>query len=184
VLTIARAAHPGLLPDPGKWLSQKEVYLQSHYRLIARTGVIEVMTALGLAWLADRILARRFKGHIVPGSTWFRVLKMDVPARKTPWVNLKLTDGTDIWGFLKYYSPQEKLENREIVLEHDNIGQQLAVRLPTDTEPNPQDTWKAIVVRGDQIRLMKVDYVAATAPESGLLSKAFTSIRHMLRRIW
>ena len=96
---------------------------------------------------------------------------MDVPTGKTPWVNLKLTDGTDIWGFLKYYSPQEKLENREIVVQNDNVGKQMAIRLDAGSERVSQDAWKSIVVRGDQIRYMKVDYVAATEAQPSRMSR-------------
>jgi hypothetical protein len=93
---------------------------------------------------------------------------MDRPTDRVPWIALKLKDDTELWGYLKYYTPQEKSDYREIALQGDVNGEGLKIRRAGSAELTPLDTWKVVIVRGDQISLMKVDYLQGETAAKGL----------------
>lgn len=167
VLTFFRSLQPEALPDPGRWLSDKSDYVAANYALVARFAVLEVGLALSFAFVADLILLRRATGNIVPGSIWFQVFRLERPKGKVPWVGVRLIDRTEFFGYLKYYTPEQKLENREIALQGDVNGKSLVMKTSTDPpELVELEDWRTVVIRGDQIQMVKVTYMEEASPPS------------------
>jgi uncharacterized protein DUF6338 len=179
LLAVVRARRPELMPDPGAWLEQGHRYVNEHYRLIARTFLIEIAIAAALALLADWLLSGTARGRIVPGSLWFHLLRMQRPENTVPWIHARLKDETEFWGYLGDYTPEEKLENRELSI----VGPKLQMRRKGETTNTLLDTWASVAVRGDEINFLRITYVdtktgqvKSPAPSTG------TSLLAKLRR--
>jgi hypothetical protein len=155
LLAVVRARRPELMPDPGAWLKQGHRYVNEHYRLIARTFLIEISIAAGLALLTDWLLAGTARGRIVPGSLWFHLLRMQRPDNTVPWLHARLKDETEFWGYLGDYTPEEKLENREISI----VGPKLQMRRKGENTNTMLDTWASVAVRGDEINFLRITYI-------------------------
>lgn len=163
LLAFVRAAWPGLMPDPGRWIREKGRYLETHYRLIAAFFMVEMVLASALALLADSVLKRQATGKIVQGDLWYQVFRMDRPRGKVPWVSLQLKDKTQIAGVLNHYSVGEKLENREIALMHNRKGTGLK-RITAGGIEIRFDGWQQVVVAAEQIAFLKVMYLPGAGP--------------------
>lgn len=163
LLAIVRALWPEAMPDPGRWLREKQAYVQEEYRLIGRFFLIELVLALTGAFIADRIFINRAKGKIFSGSVWYHVLRRDRPRGQLPWISVQLKDKTQIAGFLQYYTPGERLQDREISLEPNVEGTALAIRAEDGTT-TALDGWRSVIVRGDQIVYFKVKYLPMASP--------------------
>ena len=166
LLSAIRGWWPALLLDPGAWLRQGKIYLVSNYRIVARTGLVQVAVAVGLALLVDELLAQsQTKGHITPFSAWYHVFRKELPPNQVAWVGLRLSDKTEIWGYLKHYGAESDVKNREITLRADVDGRHLYMQAEGDEQPKELTDWKTIVVPGDQIVLLKVTYKDQAFPE-------------------
>lgn len=160
ILAAVRIAAPGAMPDPGKWLQQGNAYVKAHYLLVAGALLAEVIVACAAVLVADLVIRGSARGHIRHRSIWFQVLRIDRPAHKVPWLGLTLDDGTEISGYLAYYTEKEEQSNREIAL----WGPCLGIRPPRHPEYTELDKWKCIVIRGDKISHMKVTYLDEEEP--------------------
>ena len=75
---------------------------------------------------------------------------------------LRLTDGSQIRGYVSHYTPSPKPENREIALiRPTGEGGHILI---TDVKLNPAERklgseWEYVVVRGDEITYMDVTYL-------------------------
>ena len=163
---------PGLVADPAEWLRQGRSYLASHLWLIGLTLALIVSISTTMAILVDHAFRSSAPGRMVAGSIWFSLFRRHRPASTLPWVHLRLTDETEIWGYVGDYTPDQQLENRELVIENPR----LQYRKKGQTTNTILDKWSFISVRGDDILWMKVQYidrsngeiVAAVFPESGI----------------
>jgi hypothetical protein len=156
VLSAVRTVWPSRMPDPRRWLELGSRYVGENYRLIAFGLALEVGIACGLAVLSD--VAMRWFGlgraDIRPGSIWYRVLRDDRPKDATVWVNMRLTDGTRIVGYLLHYTPGEKVEDREIAL----TGRFIEVALPGKDYAPLGKSFDALMVAGDRISFIAIVY--------------------------
>ena len=155
LLAVAKLVAPGAVVDPGQWLRSGREYAAAHPTLVASTIFVEVALACLLVVLADRALGRRTKGHIVNGSIWFQLFRQRRPANSTAWVHARLTDSSEIWGYVGDYTPGEQLDNRELAI----VGPALRIRQPGARASMPLNRWSSIAIRGDSISWMKVTYV-------------------------
>ena len=160
LLVIQRINH-SIVADPVEWLRQGKTYAQDHLTLIITTVALMIALSLGLAVAIDALFKRRAPGRIVPGSIWFALFRQHRPKDATPWVHLRLSDETEIWGFIGDYTPDQSLENRELVLE----GPNLQYRRKGTSVNTPLNRWSFISVRGESITWMKVQYVDNNSSE-------------------
>lgn len=160
VLAIVRAIQPAWMPDPRSWLAHPTLYVRAHYALISWTVLAGLALAFGFATLADQ-LNRKQRGNIHPQGMWFQLFRTDRPPKTVPWVSLRLTDGTEIAGFLAYFVPADDPALREIALRPNVHGTGLQLRKAGQQAIERLDKWSSIVVRGDQISYFKVEYRTA-----------------------
>jgi hypothetical protein len=161
VVTAISALKPSWFSDPAQWLKDGQLYLQAHLGLAVRTVAVVVLLSLALAVLTDLLLRRSAPGRIVAGSVWFAVFRQHRPAGSTPWVHLRLSDETEIWGYVGDYTPDAKLDNRELVIE----GPKLQYRKKGADKNTMLPTWSFLCVRGESIVWMKVQYVTNGSSE-------------------
>jgi hypothetical protein len=161
VLAIVRAIKPAWIPDVRLWLAHPGSYVQAHYALIIWAGLAGLALAFGFATVADR-LNRKQSGNIRPEGMWFQLFRTYRPKDTMPWVSLRLTDGTEIAGFLAHFVPSDDPTLREIALRNSNDGTGLQLRRAEDQPIQELHQWSNIVVRGDQIGYFKVRYLPAT----------------------
>lgn len=157
LLALVRAVHPNWMPDPGSWLTDGDAYFASHYRLVLRALLLEVVLACalaaGIAWCIAR--SDKSPGEVSKRSVWFTVLRTNRPKGKVPWVNLHLKSGGDYWGFVGHYTSDMPQVDREISL----IGPDLQYRAPGARTIKKLDAnWETVVIAASEIEYMKVNY--------------------------
>jgi hypothetical protein len=167
VLALVWALGGRFLVDLGDWLSRGQAYASEHLARVGLTLVLQLGLAVGMAVLTDLAFRASARGNIVPGSIWFQMFRQRCPDRAAPWVHLRLTDETEVWGYVGDYTPEQKLENRELTL----TGPGLEYRRKGADEAQPLDRWAYLAVRGDEVTWLKVSYVSldGAAGESGLV---------------
>ena len=148
---------PAVLADPDAWLADPAEYAADNLALVVQTVIVAVLLAVGLAVVASWALgARGTSGRLVTGSIWFAAFRDHKPDDAKVWVHLRLTDKTEIWGYAGDYTPEQELDNRELLVE----GPSLQYRRENATENTALEKWAFISVRGDAISWMKVQYLA------------------------
>jgi hypothetical protein len=155
VLAVIYAVEPSWLADPRAWLHDGQRYVERHLGLVARTLALTTALSLLLAVAMDWLFRRSAPGRIVPGSIWFSVFRQHRPTGTTPWVHVKLSDETEVWGYAGDYTPDQKLDNRELVIE----GPKLQYRRKDAKTNTMLPAWSFICVRGESIVWMKIQYV-------------------------
>lgn len=168
VLVLAHLAGASFVADLAEWLRRGNAYALDNLGLVSFTMLLQVSLALALAVLADWLFRRSAPGHVVPGSIWFQLFRNRRPDGATPWVHLRLGDETEIWGYADDYTPEQKLDNRELTL----VGPGLQYRRKGATSNQELDRWAAICVRGDQITWLKVMYVSNDSAEDAVVTVA------------
>jgi hypothetical protein len=155
VLVAVRAVRPSAVVDPAAWLREGQRYVADHLTQVVVTVALLMGVSTVLALLTDLALRRTAHGRIVPGSIWFALFRQHRPPGATPWVHLRLVDETEVWGFAGDYTPDQSLENRELLVE----GPRLQYRRKGQSTNTPLPRWAFIAVRGENITWMKVQYV-------------------------
>jgi hypothetical protein len=161
LLVTVRHFRNSVVVDPVKWLRYGNRYVNDNLGLVAVTLLLELVIALSLAVLLDFLLRKSAPGRIVPGSIWFQLFRQGCPAGATPWLHLKLKDETEVWGFAGDYTPDQKLENRELTI----FGPKLQYKRKGENQNRLLDSWSSFAVRGDEINWIKVAYVAKNSPD-------------------
>jgi hypothetical protein len=158
VLLLAAVRHfrSSVVVDPARWILYGSRYVHGNLELVATTLLLELAIALILAVLLDWLLRQSAPGRIVPGSIWFQLFRQGCPEGATPWLHLKLKDETEVWGFVGDYTPDQKLENRELTI----FGPKLQYLRKGEAQKKSLHSWSSFAVRGDEISWMKVAYVA------------------------
>jgi hypothetical protein len=177
ILVLAHLAGAPFVANPGEWLRRGNAYAHDNLGLVSFTLLLQVALALALAVLADWAFRRSAPGHVVPGSIWFQLFRSRRPDGATPWVHLRLTDETEIWGYADDYTPDQRLDKRELTL----VGPGLQYRRKGATSNQELDRWAAICVRGDQITWLKVMYVSNDSSAGSFVTLAPRQVR---RRAW
>jgi small nuclear ribonucleoprotein (snRNP)-like protein len=164
VVVLLQELTSGAFVDLSQWIERGNGYARRHPALIARTVLLEVFLACGFAMLTDFVQARvnRETGQISSGGLWFQSLRQDKPPDAASWVQVRLTDGTTFWGFVRGFTASETLADREIVLEGAWLRQQDPPDPITGQERAPVRIgthWECVLLRGDLIRYIRVQYV-------------------------
>lgn len=179
VLSLLRLRFDNFLVNTGEFIRTGEAYVLRNYGLIGWTLGLQVALALALVLLAHFVpvwlaklpfrytkwmpnwLCSRWRGEMTSEGIWFDVLRRHVPTGKAPWVSLRLTDGSQIRGYVSHYTPSSKPEGREICLEKPAEAGDMRI-VDTKMSPRAQHLgrqWRYIVVRGDEITYMRVTYL-------------------------
>jgi hypothetical protein len=154
VLGLLRILWPSSMPDPGRWLSQGRVYLQTSYEVVFRALFLEIVLAIGFAWVASWLLNRSGRASIRHVSAWYRVFRLRAPRESRPFVRVRLRTGRIYTGFVSDYSEELALLNRELVLEPPISF------VNGESAPSQIDTgWQRMVVTGEAIETMWVSYI-------------------------
>lgn len=161
ILSMVRTLHPSWVVDPANWLTSGNRYVAQNLPLVATTTAVLLVISLLLAVMTDFTFRRRAPGHITTGSIWFAVFRQHRPPGGHPWVHLGLVDETEIWGYAGDYTPSESLDNRELLLKQPD----LQYRRKGETSNTSLPKWAFVVVRGERISWMKVQYVARTSTD-------------------
>jgi hypothetical protein len=179
VLALVRKFWPGLIVDTGELIRNQKGYIAVHYSLLIWTVVVQVGLALLLVVLAHCIpgwlaklpspwtkwmpnwLCARTRGVMSSDGIWFDVFRRKAPPGTAPWVHLRLTDGTHIRGYVAFYTAATKPENREIAVEKPKDDGDMRLVDPSLNPANQilRRRWNYIVVGGDQITYMRVQYL-------------------------
>lgn len=148
-----------VLPDVDLWVRTGNAYLREQYRVVATACLAQLVTACVLAALANRVLtlSGRGRAEIRHGSVWYHVLREDRPPNAVVWLQARLTDGTIVTGYLRHYTPGDKLEDREICLG----GRFLHLAKPGAEPADISADWAAVTVRGSEIVTLQVVYMDA-----------------------
>lgn len=161
VLALVRARRPAWMPDPRRLLGDGQDYLADEYRLILRALLIQVAIALGLALLTHTVLARTSGASIRQRSAWSSVLHHELPAGYQAHVRVRLADETVFVGRVAQFTANLEHADRELVL-----APPLFSKLKGGSLKDVPAEWQRIVVPGDQVVAMSVQY-RPKAPTSG-----------------
>jgi hypothetical protein len=162
ILAAVRLVRPDWVADFRLWYATGAEYVSSNFRLVVQTLLAQVVLALLLVLLTDAWLSwkRAERARIVSGGLWFQALRQDVPPNCSVWAHVKLVDGTKFWGFVRGYSAEGGVEDREIALEGLMLTQQDPGAAGTEALPASQigDEWQTVLIHTSQIRYLRVQY--------------------------
>lgn len=155
LLLLAGTTVGDWLPDLGAWVARGDAYFDAHVVAAVLGLVAQVGLAVVLAGGAARYLSRQGGHGTISGvGTWFQVFRADRPENTTPWLKVELDDESVVWGYLKHYSTQEAIGERELTL----VGPKLAIQRKGATKSEiPQ--WSSVLIPGAKIRLLSLAYV-------------------------
>jgi hypothetical protein len=175
VIILLRIFEIGWVMDPGAYLRDPKAYTSQHYNLLIWTIILEVSLALLLVmlvhflpvWIA-KLPPKLTGGWVGPTSTygvmtggiWFEILRKRVPKDTEVWVSLRLTDGSQVSGYVSHYTSSAKAENREIAVQKPKNFGDMTIRDTKLVSPKRYlgRNWEYIIVRGDEITCMEVSY--------------------------
>lgn len=162
ILTLLRTVVPAAILDISLWVRQGNQYLADSLLIVAASLALQVIIACGFAAGAALLQTSKSQALISREGAWYKVFLKDRPPGTRPWVHLRLKDKTEFWGELRYYTPEDDAESREIVLG----GSALKRRRDTETEASLiGDQWDAICVNGDDISFIGVIYLDTNTGE-------------------
>lgn len=147
---------PGVLPDLASWVRDADAYVRDHFwRIVVGVGA-EVVLACLLAIGADRLLRRgdRAAHPIDHGDLWNSLFSADLARDQVAWVKVELTTGDRYWGYVDYFTIGRPPAERELVLK----GPRMQTQGGDALRPSEEDYWQYVVVKYDEVRLIKVRY--------------------------
>ena len=164
---------PKAFADVPAWLSDGGRYASTHLEVVAWTVGAEVLLATALAAVGALIVDKlRFgPGAISKSSIWHKHFAADLPTGCAPWLKVTLDDGTQLWGWLDYYTVDKGLADRELALKGPGLAMQSAA---TGVRVDMENT-DFVQLRGSTIRLTQVMHrpkVSETADADGLDERA------------
>jgi hypothetical protein len=117
--------------------------------------VAEVAVACGLAAVAAYMLTLRSRSRFRNETAYGSIFRLWAPKNFSNWVNVKLEDGTEFWGYERAHHDRGEAAGRTIVLQ----GKALMQQLPN--EPDWQaigKSWEFVVIDVARIQYMRVIY--------------------------
>jgi hypothetical protein len=161
ILATVRALQPKWMPDPRRLLGDSQAYLAEEYRLVLRALLIQVAIALILALVAHAILAKTSGASIRQRSAWSLVFHHELPDGTQAHARVRLTDETVYIGRVAHFTANIEHADRELVL-----APPLFSKTKDGELKDVPDEWQRIVVPGDQIVVMSVQYRPNQAPRA------------------
>lgn len=139
-------------------------YLADEHTILFVLLVMELVLALGLAWMTDLALCRRHSsGNISVESAWTRVFRLDCDEGLVPHARVQLIDGSVYAGVALAATPDHAVEDRELVLAppiayKPKDGKKLEV---------VSTTFQRVVLHHREIKAILVEYhpLPASSPE-------------------
>lgn len=179
ILALLRLRWPRFLFDPGEIVRGGAKFISDNFSLTIWALAIYVGLALVLVALAHLLpvwinklpnrctrrmpnwMCARWRGQMTSEGIWFDVFRKNVPLGKAAWVQVRLTDGSYVKGYVAAYTPASTPEKREICIQKpaDGAGDMrihdLKMKPPNQ---NLKGRWDYVIVRGDDISYMRVAY--------------------------
>ena len=161
VLATIRTLKPEWMPDPRRLLGDEQAYLTDEYRLVLRALLIQVAIALVLALVTHAVLAKTGGASIRQRSAWSSVFHHELPEGKQAHVRVRMTDETVYIGRVAHFTANIEHADRELVLAPPLFSKMKGGELKDVPEE-----WQRIVVPGDQVAVLSVQYRPKVAPPS------------------
>jgi hypothetical protein len=156
ILAAASREWPIWFVDVADWLDEGNQYASDNLWLVAKSVGLEVAVAVSFACLgalALSVLPTASKSPVAKTSVWWQALQGDKPKDKASWVKAELVDGTQIWGYVHYFTIQDIGNDRDISFTGPGLSIQRGIGKPVE-----ENYYKYYVVGAAQIRLLKVGH--------------------------
>lgn len=179
ILALIRAIEPHWMPDPRLLLRAKSGYSASHYRLVARSLLLEAGLSFSAVWLTHCWLTGRAGGtSIRPVSAWSRTMRHEVLPGVEPAVWVVMEDGKQWIGLVHDFSANLETEGRELILSpplYSNGG---------DGFTQVDDKWQRVVLNGGSIKALSVQYWLKSSDNQQVSLGKARRFRAWCRRRW
>jgi hypothetical protein len=165
-LGLVRAIKPSWMPEPVALVRSPGRYATDHLGLVARTLVVEVALACGLAMLVHLLLVRcRPAGAISPEPAWFELVRGGANPRSDALVvHVELHDGSAVTGVLKAYDLDADGALRNLVLHGTGQHRLRTRQASTGKTLEVPKGWAYVVVPAAEIKLGTIAFVDPPAP--------------------
>jgi hypothetical protein len=161
ILATVRALKPGWMPDPRRLLGDGQAYLADEYRLVLRALLIQVAIALVLALITHAILAKTSGASIRQRSAWSSVFHYELPDGSQAHARVRMADESVYIGRVAHFTANVEHADRELVL-----APPLYSKVKDGQLKDVPEEWQRIVVRGDQIVVLSVQYRPKDPPQA------------------
>jgi uncharacterized protein DUF6338 len=179
VIALLRIKFRTGLFDPGAYNNNHKAYLATYLTATIWTVVLEVLIALGLAFLTDlffvakldsklraklpKSINKAISPYIQKHGIWLHLFK-DLEWRsrdEIPQLSIRLSDGTKIVGYLAMFTPYDTFEKAEIAIKRGE-GDSGRILLHDRTKPGQEKLLPisddVVWVRVEDISFIKVKY--------------------------
>jgi hypothetical protein len=187
IIALLRLAFPTGLFDPVAFHSDSKSYLKSYFTAIVWTVALEVLIALVLVFITDLFIVAnlhvKLLVHLPPSvqkaispyirkhGIWWHFFE-DAAWRKEstiPRLNIRLSDGTKIVGFLAMFTPYNTFDKTEIAITRGQ-GENGRMQLLDRKAPAAEQEFKTINddvvwIRVEDISYLRVKYDDVPPPE-------------------
>lgn len=150
VVVLMGLAVPSIRARLRAWLSGSESFSATQPSALLALIVV-ALTACALAWVVHEFLARGGSA-LRQTSAWSHVFRTEAPDGSVPYVRVKTSSGSTYTGFVGTYTPDLDAAGRELVLVPPLWSAAPGKPL------NPVEQWSRIVLRGEEIIVLMVDY--------------------------
>lgn len=142
-----------IVPPPAELLADPGLFLRHHYWSVARGLGIAFFVAFVAVYVTHGILAWRSDTRLRTTSMWrdtFRPAGLET--NSIPFVRVKLTDGSFVLGYVRDYSAEVELADRELVLRPP-----LFTQGKDESSPSPLgEPWQRMILRGSTVERIDV----------------------------
>jgi hypothetical protein len=185
IIALLRIPFPTGLFDPAAYVRDDKGYLNSYYRAVGWTVILEVSIAFALVILVDQISAAKLLSKIyakiypkIPKAVrkilstdirknglWFELFQA-IPEEKMTLLKIRLSDGSRMSGYFHGCTAYDTFKDAEIAIKKSKTSPMWMLDRQDSIgqqQPYTQDSQKlddhVIWVRGDDISYIKVKYV-------------------------
>jgi hypothetical protein len=148
-----------------RWLSQwltGRAVIDPTQPVVLVMLVAVALVACALAWGTHWHLSKG-GSPLRQTSAWSQVFRSDAPPGSAPYVRVKTISGSTYMGFLGSYTPNLEADGRELVLVPPLWS------APPGEPSGPVHGWSRIVLQGDQIAVLMVEYRPDPSPSEANL---------------
>ena len=148
--------------DPGAYAHNTQDYINSHYKAIVSTVVLEVLIAFALVIAVDQISSAKlyakfcarlpgpiekiFKSISTGGRTyeitshglWWDMF-LTISKKEIAWLSIRLTDGSRVSGFFHMCTSYDRYENAEIAIKKGKVDDGGSMLVLDKQDLNKQD---------------------------------------------
>lgn len=145
---------PSIIPNLGEWIRVGNAYLAANFQQVVVGVTLQAVLSVAFAGVGAMVVTRRVRATLTDKTALYTIMRAECPPDAIPWIHLKLSDGTEFWGHVRYYTPDQS-SPCEIVLG----GQEM---LRKDVNGNPNligNDWDAVWLKIDDVVYMQTIYL-------------------------